>query len=455
MYKGKKVLVVGAGRSGIAMAKYFVREGAIVTITDKKSKEELGAVVDQIADLNCEWDFKGHSLKAVSNAELIAVSPGANHREKAFEPARQKGVPFIGELELASQHISDPIIAITGTNGKSTVTKLTYEFLKASGVKAWIGGNFGTPLMEYVLSGEKGHALVCEVSSFQLELVDTFRPRAIVFLNLAEDHMDRYSTFQDYINAKKNIFKNSSPETIAILNADEPAVIELAKDANVRKNKLQYFSRRSAMEAQISKIGGAVMVGREVHLYWDGQMENYNLRKTKMKGKAVAENIMAAAAAARRFGAKPDAIQSVIDTFPGLEHRLEYVRTKGGADFYNDSKATNVHALMHALQSFENSVILIAGGRDKNTDFAPLADLIHEKVKNLILIGEAKEKLNRTIGDYSETFIIGTFDEAVLLAYQKSRGGDTILLSPGCSSYDMFKNYEERGKYFKELINKI
>jgi UDP-N-acetylmuramoylalanine--D-glutamate ligase len=224
------------------------------------------------------------------------------------------------------------------------------------------------------------------------------------------------------------------------------------------KEEKVYFSRKPGLEDQISKIGGAIyhQQTHSIHAYINGKKETYNTRHVKLRGKHGIENIMAALLAARQMGAKADVIQKVMETFPGLEHRLEFVRKKGGVDFYNDSKGTNVHSVLRALEAFENqSIILIAGGKDKGVDFSPLMEPVKKKVKNLILIGEAKERLNRTIGDFSETFIIGTFDEAVLLAYQKSRNGDVILLSPGCSSYDMFENYEERGNYFKELINKL
>jgi UDP-N-acetylmuramoylalanine--D-glutamate ligase len=234
----------------------------------------------------------------------------------------------------------------------------------------------------------------------------------------------------------------------------------------VQRSRLQYFSKKVGLEEQIKKIGGAVYSSsggkKEIRFYQPpkqgqlvGDMEAFSLARTKLKGKHNIENLMAAMICAHAYGAKPASIQKVIDTFPGLPHRLEFVRTKGGVDFYNDSKATNVSAVLRALEAFDEPVILIAGGKDKGVDFMPLIEPVHRKVKNLILTGEAKERLNRSIGDYSETFIIGTFEEAVLVAYQKSRGGDVILLSPGCSSFDRFANFEERGNYFKELIQKL
>lgn len=448
-------MIVGAHATGIALAKFFHGEGAKITISDTKTREQLGQRADMLEEFEPIWDLGGHSAKALTNQDLIVLSPGVNPNDKAFLPAKEKGIPITGELELASTLITQPIIAITGTNGKSTVSKLIYEFLSQSGVESWLGGNFGTPLIEFVTSKNKAKVLVVEVSSFQLETSDTFKPHHSVLLNIAEDHLDRYRSMNEYVNAKKRLFRNANPESVAILNADDPLVVDCARDPNIQRSKVNYFTRRPGLEEQVKKIGGAVLVGREMRVYINGALETYNTSHLKMKGKHSIENLMAAVLAARPYGAKPDVIQKVMDQFGGLEHRLEFVRRKGGVEFFNDSKATNVHSVLKALEAFDEPIILIAGGKDKGVDFAPMVGPVQKKVKNLILVGEAKERLNRTIGDFSETFIIGTFEEAVLLAYQKSRSGDIILLSPGCSSYDMFQNFEERGNYFKELIKKL
>jgi UDP-N-acetylmuramoylalanine--D-glutamate ligase len=454
-FKGKRVLIVGAKNTGAALAKFFHSQGAKITISDTKTREQLGQTADMLEEYEPQWDLGGHSAKAVSNQDLIVLSPGVNPHDKALEPARQKGIPITGELELASTLITQPIIAVTGTNGKSTVSKLIYEFLNESGVESWLGGNFGTPLIEFVSQKSKAKVLVVEVSSFQLDTIDTFKPHHAVLLNIAEDHMDRYRSMQDYVTSKKRLFRNANLESTAILNADDSLVLDCARDPMVQRSKLNYFTKRTGFEEQIRRIGGAVNQGKDVRVYVDGNLETYSVSHMKMRGKHAIENVMAAILAARPYGAKPDAIQKVIDNFAGLPHRLEFVRRKGGVEFYNDSKATNVHSVLRALEAFDEPIILIAGGKDKGVDFMPLTGPVQKKVKNLILVGEAKERLNRIIGDFSETFIIGTFDEAVLLAYQKSRSGDVILLSPGCSSYDMFENFEERGNYFKELIQKL
>lgn len=457
-FKGKRVLIVGAQKSGVALAKFFHGQGAKITISDVKTREQLGSVADILEEYEPIWDLGGHSAKAVTNQDIIVLSPGVNPMNKAFDPARQNQIPITGELELASSLIREPIIAVTGTNGKSTVSRLIYEFLVESGVEAWVGGNYGTPLIEYVTNKEKAKVLVVEVSSFQLETADTFKPHHAVLLNLAEDHLDRYRSMTDYINAKKRLFKNANPESTSLLCADDPLVLECAKDPLVQKSRIQYFSRRPALEEQIrARTGGAIFSNREIKVYLNSGVapEIYYTSAMKVRGRHIVDNMMASILAARSYGAKPDAIQKVIDKFNGLPHRLEFVRRKGGVEFYNDSKATNVHAVLRALEAFDEPIILIAGGKDKGVDFTPLIEPVRRKVKNLILTGEAKERLNRTLGDFSETFIIGTFEEAVLLAYQKSRSGDVILLSPGCSSYDMFDNFEERGNYFKELIQRL
>lgn len=455
-FQGKKVMIVGAQKTGVALARFFKKKGAAeITVSDLRPREKLGDSADLLDEMSVTWDLGGHSSKVMVAQDLIVFSPGVDPHSRVFEPARARGIPMMGELELASSFVREPIVAVTGTNGKSSVVDFATEILKASGVNAWLGGNFGRPLIDYVTDEEKADVVVLEVSSFQLDTVDNFKPHHSCLLNVAEDHLDRYKDMNNYVASKKRMFKNLNPECVAILNADDQICMEVARDPIVQRGQLFYFSKKSALEEQVHRIGGCVSSNREVRYYKNGNVERYNLRNLKMKGKHAVDNVMAAILLTRSYGAKPEAIQQVIDNYQGLEHRLEFVRNRGGVDFYNDSKSTNVHSVMRALEAFDDPVILIAGGKDKGVAFEPLVDLVHQKVKNLILIGEAKERLNRAIGDYSETFIIGTFEEAVYLAFQKSRSGDVILLSPGCSSQDMFENFEERGKYYKELVQRF
>ncbi len=453
--KDKKILVVGLGKTGVSLAKFLHAHGAIVTVTDHKSKPELSTQLEQLGDLPVKLDLGGHSPKTFLAQDLVILSPGVPSALKIFDYARSQGIKITGEFEFASQFIKEPMIALTGTNGKTTSARLIESFLKESGVSCWVGGSIGHPMTDYLRSGEKAQVVVAEVSSYMLELCDTFTPQNIVFMNLAENHLDRYRSMEDYVNAKRRIFKNTNQATTSILNADDNAVVELARDPAVQRGRIFYFSRKASLEPQIMNIGGAVNIGKEIRVRTGPEIETYDISKVKMRGKHSVENIMAAILAAREHGAKKEAIQAVMENFTGLPHRIEYVRKVGGVQFYNDSKATNVHAVLRALDSFDENVILIAGGKDTNLSYEALRNVVKRKVKTLILVGEAKERINRDLGDFSETFLIGTFEEAVLIAYQKSRIGDIVLLSPGCSSFDMFDSFEERGDYFKEIIRKF
>jgi UDP-N-acetylmuramoylalanine--D-glutamate ligase len=453
--KGKKILVVGLARTGVALAHFLVKNGAIVTVSDHKSKAELSAHLDKMEDIEVQYELGGHTPKTFLQQDLIVLSPGISPNLKLFDYARQNGVKVTGEFEFCAQFVKEPIISLTGTNGKTTVAHLTDMFLRESGIKTWLGGNYGAPLAEYLLKGEPAQVLICEVSSFMLEHVEKFAPKNVIFTNLAENHLDRYRNMEEYVNAKRKIFMNTNQGTTSILNADDNAVVELARDPAVQRGRIFYFSRKASLEPQIMNIGGAVAIKDKVHVRTGPEIEYYDLKNIKMRGTHSVENIMAAILASREHGATHDAIQAVMNTFKGMAHRLEYVRKVGGVEFYNDSKATNVHSVKRALDAFDENIILIMGGKDTNLTYTSLAETIRRKVKSLILIGEAKERINRDIGDFTETFLIGTFEEAVLIAYQKSRIADTVLLSPGCSSFDMFENYIERGNYFKEMVNKF
>ncbi len=454
--KDKKILIVGLGRTGVALAKFLTKHEAQVTVTDHKSKPELSAQLEQMDELTTvKYELGSHSPKTFLSQDLVILSPGVAPHLKIFEYARQQGIKITGEFEFISAFIKEPLVAITGTNGKTTIARLAEAMLKESGVECWVGGSTDTPLTNYLLQDVKAKVVIAEVSSFMLEHVQDFAPQNTVFTNLAENHLERYRTMEDYVNAKRKIFKNTSQATTSILNADDNAVVELARDPAVQRGKIFYFSRKPALEPQIMNIGGVVNVGDELRVRTGPEIEAFSLKGIKMKGKHSIENLMAALLLAREHGATHAAVQKTIETFHGLRHRMEYVRKVGGVLFFNDSKATNVHAVSRALDCFDENVILIAGGKDTNLNYTPLQNMIRRKVKTLILVGEAKERINRDLGDYSETYLIGTFEEAVLIAYQKSRIGDIVLLSPGCSSFDMFDSYEERGDYFKEIVKKF
>lgn len=453
--KGKKILVVGLARTGVDLAHFLAKHAAQVTVSDHKSKAELVSSLEKMEDIDVNYDLGGHTPKIFLQQDLIILSPGISPNLKIFDYVKSHGVKVTGEFEFCARFLEEPVIAITGTNGKTTVAHLINLFLLESGVKTWVGGNYGAPLSSYLASGRKADVLICEVSSFMLEHVETFNPVNIVFTNLAENHLDRYRNMEEYVNAKRRIFLNTNQSTTSILNADDNAVVELARDPAVQRGRIFYFSRKPSLEPQIMNIGGAVLLKDKIHVRTGPEIEYYSVKDIKMKGAHSIENLMAAILTAREHGAKHEAVQSVIDSFRGMTHRLEYVRKVGGVKFYNDSKATNVHAVKKALDAFDENVILIMGGKDTNLNYTSLGEIIRRKVKSLILVGEAKERINRDVGDYAETFLIGTFEEAVVIAYQKSRIGDFVLLSPGCSSYDMFENYIERGNYFKEMVNKF
>jgi len=457
-YKGKKVLIVGFGLSGVAVAKYMAKQGAKITVTDLKQKNELQESINACGDMKIEWEFGKHNTKTFEAAELIIVSPGIPPTLEGLVEAKRKGIPVVSEVELAANALKEPLIAITGTNGKTTVTTLIGEMFKADEKPAYVGGNIGKPLLDYVTSEEKVDYVIAELSSFQLDITEKLTPALAVFTNLEQDHLDRYGDMPTYINSKKRLLKFCDRNSFVVLNYDDPALVEFANENN---SKLLWFTKTNPMT-----VGGTFaenFVGcyynretRQIVARLNGKEEVYDLTQFRLFGEHNRENLMSAICAARSMSVSQKAIQQVINTFRGVAHRLEFVRKKDGVFFFNDSKGTNVMSVKRSLESFsQNPVILIAGGKDKNMDFAPLIEPVQKKCKILILVGEAKEKINRAIGDFAETYLVGTFEEAVLLAYQKSRSGDIILLSPGCSSYDMFRNFEERGDYFKKLVSQL
>lgn len=457
-YKGKKVLVVGFGLSGVAVAKYMAKQGAKVTVTDLKQKSELTESINGCGDLKIEYELGRHNHKTFHSAELIVVSPGVPPNIKPLEEAREKNIPITGEVELAASALKEPLIAITGTNGKTTTTTLLGEMFKADGKAAFVGGNIGRPLLDYITDGEKADVVIAELSSFQLDLTEKFTPAIAVFTNLEEDHLDRYPDLTTYTQSKKKLLKVCDRNSFVVLNYDDPVVSKFAQE---NQGKLIWYTKDDPIQMGGSfaenfagvyfNVGSKQIVAKITN-----KEEVYDLSQYRLFGEHNRENLMAAICAARSMGVNPKAIQTVINTFKGVAHRLEFVRKKDGVFFFNDSKGTNVMSVKRSLSAFSsNPIILIAGGKDKNMDFTPLVDLVKKKCKILILLGEAKEKINRAIGDHAETYLVGTFEEAILLAFQKSRSGDIILLSPGCSSYDMFRNFEERGDYFKKLVAQL
>ena len=456
--KGKKIAVVGLGKTGVALSKFLHQAGARVVISDHKSEAELSEYLDEVKGLPFKLELEGHNPKTFIQQDCVILSPGAPAHLKLFEYVRSRGIEVTGEFEFASRFIKEPIAAITGTNGKTAVLRMARIFLEKSGVKVWTGGNYARPLSQYLLDRQKegkADAILAEASSFMLEHTKLFRPKTVVFTNLAEDHLDRYGSLENYVNAKSRVFTNANPKMTSILNADNDLVIKLANEPIVQKGRIFYFSTREILKPQIMNIGGAIMIDREAHVRTRPEKDFFHFKNTRLKGIHNCENILAAILVAKEHGGIWRCIQRGIDEYKGMKHRLEYVRKVGGVAFYNDSKATNVHAVQKALETFRENVILIMGGKWTGLDYKPLSRLVRRKVKTLILFGEAKEAINRDIGSLTETFLVGGFEEAVFISYNKSRIGDRVLLSPGCSSFDLFNSYKERGNLFKETVNKF
>jgi UDP-N-acetylmuramoylalanine--D-glutamate ligase len=442
---GKKVLVVGMARTGLAAARFLKSKGSIVSTTEMRTKEEMGEAFQELERLDIPMEWGGHRTETFLKADLIVVSPGVDLNIEPVQKALKKGVRVISEIELAYRFIHVPIIAVTGTNGKTTTTLLIGEMLKEEGKKVGVGGNVGEPLILFANGEDRWEVLVAEISSFQLEAIEAFQPRFSVLLNITEDHLDRYPRYEDYIEAKVRIFANQNSEDVAILNRDDPIVMKYGADVKARK---VFFSLKEKLQE------GAFSNGRSILLRL-GKEEDYSLARTPLKGIHNVENMMAALTTARIFGCSKKTIENVLNRFEGLEHRLEFVREIEGVRFYNDSKGTNVGSVVKSLQSFSEPVILIAGGKDKHGDLAPLRELIQNRVKRLILMGEAKERMERELGGLIDTAIAKDMGEAVRLAYQSAKRGEVVLLSPACSSFDMFKDYKERGRVFKEAVHRL
>ena len=444
--KGKRVLVVGMARTGIATAKFLRSKGSIVSTTEMKLEEEMKEVAQELKGVNISTEWGGHRAETFLKQDMIVVSPGVDLGIEPIRRALERKVRVISEIELAYHFIQVPIISVTGTNGKTTTTVLIGEMLKEDGKKVGVGGNVGEPLVLFADGRDRWEVLVVEISSFQLEAIEDFRPCISVLLNITEDHLDRYPSYTDYIKAKVRIFGNQNSGDLAVLNRDDPIVMQFGDGLRARK---LFFSLSEKSDE------GAFSDGQSIFLRLGGKRERYSLAKAPLKGIHNVENMMAAVTTARSFGCSKKAVQAILNRFEGLEHRLEFVREVGGVRFYNDSKGTNVGSVVKSLQSFSEPVILIAGGKDKNGDLSPLGELIQKRVKHLILIGEARERMNRELGRLTDTAIAKTMEEAVRLAHQKAKAGEVVLLSPACSSFDMFKDYKERGKVFKEAVKHL
>jgi UDP-N-acetylmuramoylalanine--D-glutamate ligase len=449
--KNKKVLVVGLARTGLAVVRFLKDRGAQVAATDLKKKDELGLCALGGLTTGIPLDLGAHKIESFTDSDLIVVSPGVPHGITPLEAARRAGIPVIGEVELASRYIEEPIVAITGTNGKTTTASIVGEMLNASGRSVFVGGNIGAPLIDYLNSGTHADVIVAEISSFQLDTTESFRPRVGVLLNITEDHLDRYKDFGHYARSKGRLFKNQEGTDVAVLNGTDPAVCKL--ESGISGQRL-YFNIDTY--SRVSETRHGVMIhGNEMTCSLPGTPTvTLSLARFGLKGEHNLENAAAASLAALVSGADRAGIQMALDTYRGLRHRLEHVGNVDGVQYYNDSKATNVDAVKRCLESFNPPVILIMGGRDKGGAYTFLKELVTKRVKRLIAIGEAREKILNTLGGVTRCEETRTLEEAVHLAHQAAAPGDVVLLSPGCSSFDMFTDYAERGRAFVKAVEK-
>ena len=440
----KRVLVVGLGRSGVASALFLKSRGARVTVSDAKSEDELRDEIPALLDQGIAVETGGHGERTFQNQDLIVVSPGVPSDAQALEQARALGQPIVGEIQLASEFLPGPLVAITGSNGKTTTTTLVGEILRSGALKTLVGGNIGTPAISLVSEATVQTVIVLEVSSFQLETIETFRPRIAVVLNVTPDHLDRHRTFVAYVDAKARIFLNQQPEDFAVLNRDDATCADLAARTRAQ---VVWFSRRREVERGAFLDRGQILFRR------DGRREEIMpASEIPLKGAHNLENVLAAVSAGRLMGVAPEKIRIAVAGFRAVEHRLEYVATVGGVEYYNDSKATNVDATIKALESFPADVHLILGGKDKGSDYTVLRDLLRERVKSVYTIGAAADKIQSQIEGVVNSRRSETLEVAVKQAAASAEPGDVVLLAPACASFDQFQNYEHRGRVFKQLV---
>jgi UDP-N-acetylmuramoylalanine--D-glutamate ligase len=434
-FKNKKILIVGFGASGQAAARFFLEEGAKVAVTDLRTGEK---------SLPVEFHFGGHPPEIFERRDLIVVSPGVPSDLPGLLLARRRRIPILGEFGLASELLKFPMIAVTGTNGKSTTATLIARLLEEGGKKTALAGNIGKPLLEVVMENRKGDPrdrpawVVAEVSSYQLETVRKFHPKVAVILNITEDHLDRYPSFEAYARAKFRIFKEQGPRDLLIYKEDDPMI---------RKGIRQARARKIGFSVGANLVRNRIVYGKE----------EYRLDRVRLVGLHNVENMTASIVAARSVGVTPLSVQRGLEGFEGLPHRTEFVREREGVRYYDDSKGTNVDAVVKSLAGFpDKSVVLIAGGRDKGGSYEPLREMAAKKTKLLILIGEARDKIARAMnGSSVETVAVEKLEEAVPLAARRAEPGDVVLLSPACSSFDQFKDYKERGVRFQTLVRTL
>jgi UDP-N-acetylmuramoylalanine--D-glutamate ligase len=446
-FRGKRVTVVGLARSGVAACKVLAAGGASVLGTDRSPRERLRGDLADLETHGVQLATGGHRPADFTGADLIVISPGVPTDLDLVAQARARGIPVWGEVELASRLTAARFLGITGTNGKSTTTSLLGAILDAAGVPAVVAGNIGTALCDVVPSLGPSHWVVAELSSFQLETIVTFRPHVAVLLNLAPDHLDRYAGLQDYYVAKARIFANQTSEDFAVVNADDPPALEWVRGI---RPQLRLFSRVRTVGDGAFVRDGRVVVRR------DGSTQTVcGVEEIRIQGLHNLENCLAAAAAATAVGVPASAVAAALRRFPGLPHRLELVAEVGGVRYVNDSKGTNVGAVVKSLEGYGGGVILIAGGKDKGGDFRPLRPLVATRVKTLLLLGQARSVIRAQLAGACPMEDVETLEAAVQRGSEIAERGDTVLLSPACASFDMFRDFEHRGEVFREAVQDV
>ena len=444
--KGKKVLVVGLGKSGLAAALFLRRRGAQVTVSDLRSAQALGKEIPSLLEAGISVEAGGHGLLTFRRQDLIVVSPGVPLLTPELVQVRNLGLPIIGELELAARFLQGNVLAITGSNGKTTTTTLCGEIFSAAGLKTVVAGNIGVPVIETVDQNDGGAWSVLEVSSFQLETTESFHPRIAVILNITPDHLDRHGTFENYVKMKEKIFANQTGEDYLILNGDDPVTQQAASRA---RSQILWFSRSKIVRRGTFLMNGMLMFRPSEQA---SPVPVVPLAEISLKGEHNIENVLAAVCAACVANIPAQVIAHAVSSFHAVEHRLEFVAAIHGVDYYNDSKATNVDATAKAIASFPGNIHLILGGKDKNSDYSQLNALLRARVKTVYTIGSAAEKIEGQLAGVTRVVRAGTLEAAVDQAAGQAVAGDVVLLAPACSSFDQFENYEHRGRVFKQAV---
>jgi len=444
--QGKKIVVIGMGRTGIATAAFLGLRGARVAVTDEKPREAWDERFARIA--REKWlEIGSYDAEILNGADMVIPSPGVPPYNDILAEAVRKKVPVMSEIELAYRFLKKPMIAVTGTNGKTTATSLLGEILAGAGKRVFVGGNIGNPLIEFAGTAQNEDFVVAEISSFQLQWVEKFHPFIAILLNVTCDHVDYHGSFEAYRSIKALIFANQNAADYAILNAEDAEQKSMAPHIGA---KIALFSSAKEIQRGMHLRGDDL-----IFKSFDGSEEMYPRSMIKLPGLHNVENIMAAVMAARFCGCGRESIVNAVAGFRGLPHRIEYAGEKKGVKFYDDSKGTNVGSVVRALDTFTEPVILLLGGRDKDGDFDTLQPLLTKKTKKVILFGEARERIAAMIGPEVPAEKRRTLREAVESAYRNAAEGDIVLLSPGCASFDEFKNYKERGDFFKNMIGNL